>query len=138
MSLTAETRAAVIRFWCLLVGRFQAKMNGSVRKCCGSASVSRYGNTTTDSVHSGSDFGVYVCGDGTEFRASFVCSEGCRSFGPQMVLTVLPATHLNLQSVSHLGLVLGATWWHLQAPRVCLYLHWLLHHHPQSYIVPGQ
>ena len=133
MYLTAETRAAVIWFWCLLIGRFQAKMNGSVRKCCGSASVFRYGKTATGSVHSGSDFGVYVCGDGTEFRA-----EGRRSFGVQMVLIFLTATHLDLQSVPHLDLVLGATRWHLQAPRVCLHLHWFLHNHPQSYVVPGK
>ena len=85
MYLTAETRAAVIRFWCLLVGRFQAKMYGSVRKCCGPASVFRYGNTTTDSIYSGSDFGVHVCGDDTEFRASFVCYEGRRFVGLQVV-----------------------------------------------------
>lgn len=80
MYLTAETWAAVVRFWGLLVGRFQAKMNGSVRKCCGSASVFRYGNTTTHSVHSGSGFRVYVCGDGTEFRALFVL----RAAGPSV------------------------------------------------------
>lgn len=138
MYLTAETWAAVIRFWGLLVCLFKAKMNGSVRICCSYVPVFRYGNTTTDSIQSGSDLGVYVCGDGIGFRASFVCSEGRRSFGPQMVLTVLPATHLNLQSVPHLDLVLGATWWHLQAPRVCFHVHWFLHHHPQSYIVPGK
>ena len=104
----------------------------------GNVAAFRNGNTTTNSMHSGSEFGVYVCGDGTEFRASFVCSEGRRSFGSQMVLTVLPATHLNLQSVLHLDLVLGATWWHLQAPRICLHLHWFLHHYPQSHIVPGK
>jgi len=113
-------------------------MNGSERKCCGPISVLRYGNTTTDSRHSGSDFGVHVCGDGTEFRASFVCSEGRRFVGLQMVLMSLTATHLILQSVPHLDLVLGATWWDLQAPCVCLHLHWFLHHHPQSYVVPGK
>jgi hypothetical protein len=51
---------------------------------------------------------------------------------------VLCATDLNLDSVSHLDLVLGAARWHLQAPGVRPDLHRLLHHYSQSDSVPGE
>jgi hypothetical protein len=60
-----------------------------------------------------------------------------RPSGPQTKVTVLYASiHLYLELVSHLDLVLGAAWWKIHAPCVCLDLHGFLHHHSHRHTVP--